>query len=180
MKILAGTKKGQPFSLPSSRLVRPLSDKVRAAIFDITGPVEGFIILDAYAGSGAAGFEALSRGAKLAEAVESNTRVASLISENAKRLGFDWEYILYQMTVATWLASPTQYPASPRYDLIIADPPYAKLEEDILEGLAKYLMPEGILAVSHSSRLASPMLKSVELVRHKDYGDTALSFYKPA
>lgn len=178
MKILSGTKKGQIFTQPNSRSVRPLSEKVRAAIFDVTGPVTDFVVLDAYAGSGAAGFEALSRGAKLVEAVEANQKVAMTIAENAKRLGFDWEYILYQMPVTTWLASPNQYPAGPRYDMIIVDPPYAKLDQDILHSLAMFLTPNGVMAVSHSSRYDSPMLKSVELVRHKVYGDTALSFFK--
>jgi 16S rRNA (guanine966-N2)-methyltransferase len=179
VKILAGNKKGQIFTQPTSRSVRPLSEKVRAAIFDVVGSVEGFIVLDAYAGSGAAGFEALSRGAKLVESVESNQKVAATISINARRLGFDWEFILYQMPVTTWLASPNQYPAGPRYDLIIVDPPYVRLEDDILESLSMFLTPEGVMTVSHSSRFDSPMLKSVELVRHKVYGDTALSFYKP-
>ena len=179
MKILSGKKKGQIFTQPSSRSVRPLSEKVRAAIFDVIGPVTDFVVLDAYAGSGAAGFEALSRGAKLVEAIEANAKVATTISANAKKLGFDWEYILYQMPVTTWLASPNQYPAGPRYELVIVDPPYAMLDPDILESLSMFLSPEGVMVVSHSSRFDSPMLKSVELVRHKVYGDTALSFYKP-
>jgi 16S rRNA (guanine966-N2)-methyltransferase len=178
VKIISGKKKGQIFNQPKSRSVRPLSEKVRAAVFDVTGPVTDFVVLDAYAGTGAAGFEALSRGARLVEAIESNQKVASIISDNAKRLGFDWEFILYQMPVTTWLASPNQYPAVPRYDLIIVDPPYAKLDPDILDSISLFLTPEGVMAVSHSSRYQSPMLKSVELVRHKVYGDTALSFYK--
>ena len=64
------------------------------------------------------------------------------------------------------------------FDIIIADPPYAHLEADIIEHLADFLAPGGVLALSHSSKTASPVLKSVELAVAKTYGDTALSFYK--
>ena len=162
--------------MPFSQL--GLSDKVRAAIFDVVGDPVSLTVLDAYAGSGAAGFEAASRGAVLVEAIEANARVAKTIAENALGLGLDWGYVLHQMTVETWLASPKQQENHRRYELIIADPPYAQLDSDVLNRLSKFLRPEGVLVVSHSSKLASPLLAGAELVRHKTYGDTALSFYK--
>jgi len=178
MKVLAGELRGRPFDQPKSRSVRPLSEKVRGALFDVIGSVSGLTVLDVYAGSGAAGFEAASRGAVLVDAIEANDRVARLIEANAHSLGLDWGYMLHQMTVATWLASPAQVPPLPRYGLIIADPPYAQLDAEILDRLSAFLQPGGVLAVSHSSRLPSPMLSSVELKQHKVYGDTALSFYQ--
>ncbi len=178
MRVLGGDLGGRIFEQPKSRSVRPLSDKVRAAIFDVVGAPTGLAVLDAYAGSGAAGFEALSRGATLVEAIESNPRVARTIAANATALGLEWGHILHQITVETWLASPRQQPPAPRYGLIIADPPYAHLEPDILERLAAYLTPGGVLVVSQSSKLASPVLSSAQLVRHKTYGDTLISFYK--
>ncbi len=75
-------------------------------------------------------------------------------------------------------AAPAQTPPSRRYGLIIADPPYSQLDPDTLDRLATFLTPGGVLAVSHGSKLNSPMLESVELVKYKVYGDTALSFYK--
>ncbi len=182
MKILAGELRGRTFEQPKTQSVRPLSDKVRAAIFDVVGEPGGFVVLDAYAGSGAAGFEALSRGAAMVEAVEANPRVGRTIESNLQALGLHWGYILHVLKLETWLALPGNQPGSgrpvQRYDLIIADPPYAQLDADILARLAEFLIPGGIMAVSHSSKLASPVLESVELVRHKVYGDTALSFYK--
>jgi len=155
-----------------------MSEKVRAALFDVCGSPQGMAVLDAYAGSGAIGFEAASRGAALVEAIEANAQVAQTISQNAGSLGLDWGYVLHRMTVATWLASPHQNPPGPRYNLIIADPPYAKMDPDILERLGPFLIPDGVLVVSHGSKRASPMLKSLELVSAKTYGDTSLSFYK--
>lgn len=180
MKILAGENKGRPFQQPKTSSVRPLSEKVRAALFDVVGPVTGLTVLDAYAGSGAAGFEAASRGAVLVDAIESDNRVARVIQQNAGILGLDWGYILHQMTVETWLASPAQNPPAPRYDLIIADPPYATLEADIIERLALFLTPGGVLVVSRSSKRPAPSLPMVPTVVEKTYGDTALSFYKSA
>jgi 16S rRNA (guanine966-N2)-methyltransferase len=178
MKVLAGQLKGRPFEQPKSSSVRPLSEKVRAAIFDVLGPVDECTVLDAYAGSGAAGFEAASRGALLVDAIEANARVARTIEGNAHALGLDWGYVLHTMTVATWLASPQQQEKAERYDIVIADPPYTQLDADSLDRLGRHLRPGGVLVVSHSSRLASPVLSSVELAQHKVYGDTALSFYK--
>ena len=178
MKVLSGELGSRPFQQPKTRSVRPLSDKVRAAIFDIVGPVEKFTVLDVYAGSGAAGFEAVSRGALLVEAIEANSRVAHVIQQNARSLGLNWGYLLHQVTVETWLASPRQNPASRRYNLIIADPPYTKLDQNILDRLGAFLTLGGVLALSHSSKTPAPVLKSIELIVAKTYGDTALSLYK--
>ncbi len=180
MRIIAGDLGGRPFEQPKTRSVRPMSDKVRAALFDVVGPISGLAVLDAYAGSGAAGFEAASRGAILVDAIENNPRVAKTIQQNARLLGLDWGYVLYQISVETWLASPHQQDNRSRYGLIIADPPYAHLEPDIIERLADFLTPGGVLALSHSSKTAPPVLKSIELAVAKTYGDTALSFYKRA
>ena len=178
MKVIAGELGGRPFEQPKTRSVRPLSEKVRAALFDVVGPIDGLAVLDAYAGSGAAGFEAASRGAVLVDAVEANAKVAQTIQKNARLLGLDWGYVLHQITVETWLASPQQQPPAPRYGLIIADPPYAQLDPVTIERLAGFLSPAGVLALSHSSKTPPPVLKSVELVVAKTYGDTSLSFYK--
>lgn len=177
MRILGGQLRGRPLEQPRSRAVRPLSGKVRAALFDVAGPPTGLTVLDAYAGSGAAGFEAASRGAALVEALEANAGAARTIQHNATALGLSFGYILHQLTVETWLALPAQQPPSPRYDLIIADPPYAKLDPDVIGRLAAYLTSNGILALSQSSKLEPPVLESAELVKRKTYGDTALSFY---
>ena len=178
MKILAGELRGRPLAQPKTRATRPLSDKVRAALFDVAGAPAGQAVLDAYAGSGAAGFEALSRGAVLVDAIEANARVARTIQQNATALGLDWGYVLHQITVASWLAAPAQNPPAPRYGLIIADPPYAQLGPDILNRLATFLTPGGVMVVSHSSKLPSPALESAKLIKQKVYGDTALTFYK--
>lgn len=182
MKILSGSLKGHPFNQPKSSLVRPLSDKVRAAIFDVCGDIENLVVLDVYAGSGAAGFEALSRGAAMVEAIEASASVARVIESNVKTLGFDWGYVLHVLKLETWLGLPGNQSEADRpqarFDIIIVDPPYAKLDVDLLGRLARFLSPKATMVVSHSSKLPSPVLELTELARHKVYGDTALSFYK--
>lgn len=178
MKIVGGKWRSHSLAQPKTRAVRPLSEKVRAAIFDVVGPIDGMTVLDAYAGSGAAGFEALSRGAMLVEAIEANRNVARVIQDNAKSLGADFSYVLYQMTVETWLASPAQQAGRERYEAIIADPPYSQLDDEILSRLASFLVSDGRLIISHGSKRTPPVIESGELIQTKVYGDSALSFYR--
>jgi len=181
MKILGGSLRGRRFNQPKSSAVRPLSDKVRAAIFDVYGDPAGKAVLDVYAGSGAAGFEAASRGALMVEAIEANAAVARTIAQNAQLLGLDWGYVLHVLKLETWLALPANQPGAGEpmacYHLIIADPPYARLDSDLLERLASFLAPGGTLVLSQSSKYPSPALAAAQLSKRKDYGDTALSFY---
>jgi 16S rRNA (guanine966-N2)-methyltransferase len=158
--------------------VRPLGDKVRAALFNVIGPVTDWIILEAYAGSGAVGLEALSRGAQLVEAIEANRAVARVIERNVLALGVADRYQLWMMPVEAWLKRTNQESGIRNYDLIIADPPYAQLESGVLSGLAQYLKPGGIMVVSHSSKTAAPKITEIELIQSKVYGDSTLSFYQ--
>src|SRR5580765_8564485 len=112
MRLLSGQYKGRQIERPKSSLVRPMGDKVRAALFDVVGSVNGAVVLDAYAGSGAAGFEALSRGAAMVEAIEANKSVARTIEANLKLLGIDWGYNLHTIKVETWLGLPANQPNS--------------------------------------------------------------------
>jgi len=180
MRILSGNLRGRTIERPKTSSVRPLSDKVRAAIFDVVGSPEGMTVLDAYAGSGAAGFEAASRGAVLVEGVEAAPGTARVIERNAHELGLDPFYVLHVAKIETWLALPVNQPQvfpGGRYRLIIADPPYAKIDTDILAKLGRLLTPGGVLCVSHSSKVPTPELEGLKLAKTKLYGDTALSFY---
>jgi len=181
VRITGGEFRGRQIKLPPSRVVRPLSGKVCQALFNVVGSPAGWAVLDVYAGTGAVGFEAASRGAAMVEAIEANRTVARTIEENARSLGLDWSYVLNVMTAETWLAQPNNQ-LSPeqlqRYDLIVADPPYSKLDPEVLERLGRFLKPYGVMAVSHSSKRPSPVLESLVLAQAKQYGDSALSFYR--
>ncbi len=171
MRILAGALKGRVIGRPKSAGVRPMSGKVRAALFNIVGSVEGLTILDAYAGSGAVGFEALSRGAASAVAIEASRIVASTIRKSAEGLNIA-NYELYNGRLEDWLKRATA-----KLDLIVADPPYDLIDNAVLGQLAGHLTEKGTFVVSHSSRIGSPELKSLKLVDSRKYGDSTLSFY---
>lgn len=178
LRISSGSLGGRYIQQPPERITRPMTDKVRQALFNVVGPLDNAAVLDAYAGSGAVSFEAVSRGAAMAEAIEASPKAARIIEANARDLGLIWGFLLSIMTVETWLASPAQEVPNPRYDLITADPPYAKLDDEVLARLGQFLKPSGVLAVSHSSKRPSPVLENLNLVQNKVYGDSALSFYK--
>jgi 16S rRNA (guanine966-N2)-methyltransferase len=173
MRILAGHMRGRAFDQPKTTATRPLSDKLRAAIFDVVGDPSGWNVLDAYAGSGAVGFEALSRGAAHVDSIEAGRSAARTIELNAAKLGLGADFTPHFMKLENWLARLAQV----RYDLIIADPPYDQIDPDLLDRLGALLTPDGILCVSHSSKVPIPELSTLQLARHKIYGDSALSFY---
>ncbi len=177
MRVIAGRWKGRVLKGPTSRSVRPINDKVRGALFNIAGDLTGKTVLDVYSGTGAVALESLSRGALLVEAIESSRPAAKVIEANAKIVGAGERLDLIICEVEKWLDWPIN-PPEPRYDLIVADPPYASLDPKVLSRLAQFLKPHGVLAVSHAGKLEPPKLAGLELIQSKRYGDSALSFYK--
>lgn len=177
MRITTGSLGGRMVVPPKTTTTRPMADKVRGALFNVVGDVGGMIVLDAYAGSGAIGFEALSRGAERVVAIESGRAAAQALMTNRETLGVGHEYQLANTTVETWIKRNAA--ASSGFDLVVADPPYDQLQPAVLEKLGSLLEQEGILVVSHSSRLDLPPLVHLDHIDTRNYGDTALSFYKP-
>jgi 16S rRNA (guanine966-N2)-methyltransferase len=175
MRIVSGQLGGRTIKAPKTSGTRPMTDKVRGALFDVIGSIEGFYILDAYAGSGAVGFEALSRGAAQVVAIEAGRTAQQAIKQNQKDLQTDWGYLLYPVTVENWLAH--QSGDRPQFDLIVADPPYEQLKVEVLEKLGQQLKPDGLLVVSRSSRKPIEPY-GLRLVKTKDYGDSSLDFYQ--
>jgi 16S rRNA (guanine966-N2)-methyltransferase len=172
MRIQGGRWRGRELIRPKTPDVRPISAMVCQALFNILGPLEGKRFLDAYAGSGAIGFEALSRGAGEVVAVEMLPAAISAIRENARALEVGNQHKLAPMSIERWLSSQNE-----KFDVIVAGPPFAKLDESVLDELAGLLAANGELVAWHSSRLSAPELKSVELKSSRIYGDSALSFY---
>jgi 16S rRNA (guanine966-N2)-methyltransferase len=170
MRVIAGTAKGVPLKAPNVAGLRPTSDLIRGAIFDILGQFfdADTKVLDLYAGTGALGIEALSRGAGWADFVEQNAKVCAVIRENLKAAGFPESAKVYCLPVErASLAGP--------YDLIFMDPPYA-YEPDITPTLA--LLRDGGRLVLEHSRRSSPSRD--HLIRQRRHGDTVVSFYGEA
>ena len=153
MRIIAGSHKGARIFAPRGRDTRPTGDRVREAVFNLVGSVEGMEVLDLYAGSGAMGLEALSRGAAHATFVEADRLAAETIVRNLDKLGFRTATVLRE-DVARKLAADAA--AGRRYDLVLIDPPYRMLA-DVLPNFAAHLPAlvegEGLVVVESDSRV---------------------------
>jgi 16S rRNA (guanine966-N2)-methyltransferase len=150
MRILGGMWRGQEIEQPKSNKTRPISQKVRQAIFNILGDISGQTVLDLYAGSGAVGLESISRGAAHVVMVESNSATGRVIGRNIAKLGAESFAQAIDQPVEVWLKR-----AAAQFDLIVADPPYAQIDPVVLNQAADRLKVKGILVVSHSSKLPS-------------------------
>ncbi|MDQ3992615.1 MAG: 16S rRNA (guanine(966)-N(2))-methyltransferase RsmD [Actinomycetota bacterium] len=150
MRIVAGSRKGARIFAPKGRDTRPTSDRVREAAFNLIGPVDGATVLDLYAGSGAMGLEALSRGAARAVFVESDRDACRTIERNLDKLALTGALVLCEdaRRVLT-----TEAAAGRRYDLVLVDPPYRAFS-GVAEVLARYLpgvvAAEGLVVVETS------------------------------
>ncbi len=131
MRIVAGSRKGATIYAPKGRDTRPTSDRVREAAFAILGSVEGANVLDLFAGSGALGLEALSRGAASATFVESDPAAVKVIERNLEKLGLDGRIV--RSDAARHLARTDE-----RYDVVFVDPPY-EMVESLRMPLAEHL-----------------------------------------
>jgi 16S rRNA (guanine966-N2)-methyltransferase len=178
-RIIAGTAGGRRLQTPRGQATRPTGDRVREALFSAVeswcGSLEGLRFLDLYAGSGAVGLEAWSRGAGVVTLVEQDRRTAALVARNATTLGFHRAEVRAQ-SVRQVLALP---PAAP-YDVVFCDPPYPLPDEAVHADLVAlvehdWLVPEALVVVERAAR--GPALVWPEgLVgeRSRRYGETML------
>lgn len=178
MRVIAGALGGRPLVAPKGHATRPTSDRVREALFSVLGDVTDASVLDLYAGTGALGIEALSRGASRAVFVENARPALDALRRNLDSLG------LYASTVV--VSTPVLRVArslAPRgpFDLVLVDPPYANLAEAVetLELLAdqQLFSDEARVVLEHASRDAAPDLKGLHFQKTRRYGDTSMSFY---
>ena len=177
MRITTGKYKGRKLKAPNS--IRPTQDKVRKAVFDILGDIEGLTFLELFAGSGAVGFEALSRGAKGVVLAEANSDSVSAIKENLAVLKPD-NCILYPSDSQKVIEN--LYKSRKTFDIIFFDPPYRQdLAKKTLQtlGACDILAPDGLIVAQHFKKENLPeCLGVLTLIRQYKYSDTFLSIYK--
>ncbi|MDR2656296.1 MAG: 16S rRNA (guanine(966)-N(2))-methyltransferase RsmD [Oscillospiraceae bacterium] len=178
MRIIGGTARGRSLVAPDGRDTRPTRDMVREALFDIlTGRVEGALVLDAFAGSGALALEAVSRGAAAAVMAERSTKAIAVIRRNIASVGMaertrlialDWER-----------AARTLRSEGARFDLIMLDPPYAWPDtRGLLAAAATLAVPGAWITLEHGRGDPPDPPDGLTLVKSRSYGDTTLSFYE--
>lgn len=179
MRVIAGEAKGRRLKLPKSRDVRPSSDRLKEAMFASLGArVEESRVLDLFAGSGALGIEALSRGAVSAVFVERDRKTAALIEDNLQSTGFAGRGEVIASDVYSYLENE----ASPQFDVVLIDPPYdLGLPSGVLELLAKRtLLAEGAVVVVEAAtrKLPFPAPAGFELTSQKSYGDSSVLYFQ--
>jgi 16S rRNA (guanine(966)-N(2))-methyltransferase RsmD len=178
MRIVAGTLKGRRLLGPPTTAVRPTSDALRETLFNVLGPtLDGARVLDAYAGTGALGLEAISRGAAQATFVERDRAMIRVLEANVRACRVENACVIIRDDFLT--ASHRVLPPA-HFDLVMLDPPYA--DEALDRALARAAVlaaPQGRVVLEHSRRRASPdEAGRLARVRLLVAGDSALSFYE--
>jgi 16S rRNA (guanine966-N2)-methyltransferase len=176
MRIIAGLYKGRTIAGPTTAGVRPTSDSLRETLFNILGPsVQGARVLDGFAGTGALGLEALSRGAAHVTFIERDARVAKVLRENICRCGADAS----SHVVERGFPRPGEAAARETFDLILLDPPYDVEDLDAIVRAAAEAAPGGRVVLEHSRRREPPAgAGPLHRTRTVTAGDSALSFYQ--
>lgn len=173
MRIVAGIHKGRRLHAPPGRDTRPTSDRVREALFQLLGPLDGVRVLDLFAGSGALAIEALSRGAQSAVLVDDDPRAVAVIRRNLEPLGADAE-----VRRADALAFIRAYDGPP-FRLVLIDPPYSSASR--LAGGLGHRLPHVITndarIVTESDKRA-PLQLDLPLLVERSYGDTRIAIHR--
>ena len=181
MRVIAGTHRGRRLNGPRKLALRPTSDRVREALFSILGNrLTDSRFLDLYAGTGAVGIEAVSRGAAHVTSVESDRDALKLLRQNLELCHIGEEIAVLGQTIQQFLNRPNQWDGP--YDIVFADPPYAEAPElpTLLAGpkADDLFAKDSWLVIEHAAKTALPMLLGcTRFLRRYRYGDTALSLY---
>jgi 16S rRNA (guanine(966)-N(2))-methyltransferase RsmD len=186
MRIIAGRFRSRVLVAPPGMSTRPTSDRLRETLFNVLAPrISGAAFLDLYAGSGAVGTEALSRGAELVTFVERAPAALKVLRGNLERLGIDSGYRIHASSVAAYFRSSVQAgPKGERHEVLFMDPPWeAEQEYAVTLGLlgssaAALLAPGAIVIAEHRRKLPlDEQYGNLSRTRLLEQGDAALSFY---
>jgi 16S rRNA (guanine966-N2)-methyltransferase len=178
MRIVAGDRKGTRLAAPAGRKARPTSDRVRESLFSILGDMAGAAVLDPFAGSGALGFEALSRGAETAVFCEIDRLALAAVRENARRLRYAERCTIRRQDARRRFAADRA--AGVTYDLVLLDPPYAMLADltGQLEADLPGLLAPGGRAVLERRAGGPPPQPALDVDVERTYGDTAITVWR--
>jgi len=178
MRIIAGERRGTRLHSPRGTLVRPTSDRAREAIFNLVRDLEGAHVLDAYAGTGALGLEALSRGAERVVLVERDARTAALTRRNVEKVGLAGATVVVDRAETHLRREAAR---GNRYDLVLIDPPYEDATRAVktLSELLPPVLARGARVVVETDRAVEPDLP-LERQTSRTYGSTRISVYRAA
>lgn len=178
VRIIAGRYGGRIIEGSGTERTHPMSERVRNALFNMLGDkLEGARVLDAFAGSGALGLEALSRGAEAVTFVERDRIAQKIIEKNIKTLDAGQMAKLVKAPVASWI-NTVEVDESQRFDLIFVDPPYHDPQLSTVFKLIRLLQPNGLMVLSYLSTREVPTELGVVVVDNRSYGNAAIAMYR--
>ena len=174
VRIIAGIFGGRIIDGSASDKTHPMSERIRNAMFNkIADEVQGKKVLDAFAGSGSLGLEALSRGAASVVFVDRDRIAQKIIEKNIFLLKVEDKSQLIKANVSSWMNTTTE-----QFDIIFADPPYHDPQLSTVTKLFAMLKPNGLMVLSYPGRGEMPTETGVVVVDNRSYGNAALVFYR--
>ena len=175
VRIISGTYGGRIIDAPGRQTIHAMSERARNALFNSLGDtVLDKTVLDAFAGSGSIGIEALSRGAERAVFVEKDRIAAKIIQKNIETLGITDQSKVVRVGVASWIET-----SQPRqFDLIFADPPYSDMQLSTVVKLFALLKVGGTMVLSHPGNGEVPNQHGIVVVDNRSYGSLHLTYFQ--
>lgn len=174
MRVIAGTLGGRQIHEPHGHRTHPMSEKIRGALFNALGDIEGLTVLDAFAGSGALAIEAISRGARSAVAIDIDRRAHDALSQNITELGLIGKVKAIKANASGWSDNNPRA----KFDLVLAAPPYDNLQLSLLQKLTHHTKTGGLFVLDWPGKTLIPEFEGFELVSDKNYADAQLAFYR--
>jgi 16S rRNA (guanine966-N2)-methyltransferase len=172
MRIIAGKFKSRIIKNPRGHRAHPMSERIRGALFNSVGDIEGQTFLDAFAGTGAVAIEALSRGATGVHAVEINADTFDVLKHNRDLVTDEETMQVHRANIKTWLKNQDKL-----FDIVVADPPYDNVSMNALDVVARYVEVGGLLILSLPPAEHMKLDGYVKL-DEKRYGNAKLVFYR--
>ena len=175
IRLISGEFGGRTLDAPSGRRMHPMGERIRNALFNSIGDdIKGASVLDAFAGTGSIGLEAISRGASHATFIERDKLVQKILAGNIERLAVEDRTSLIRTSVSNWLST-----SSPEvFDIIFADPPYHDTQFSTVIRLMDLLKPGALMVLSHPGKGEVPTKNGVVVVDNRSYGNADLTFYR--
>ncbi len=174
MRIISGKLGGQTFQSPPGHRTHPMSERIRGAIFNMLGDIDELTVLDAFAGSGALGLEAISRGASHVVAIDIDKTAVQTIKQNTHALGIARNIKVIRANAGSWSGNNPKT----TFDIVLLDPPYDAVKPHLLAKLAGHAKPSGIIIVSLPPGPPPDLPTDIQLVQQKDYGDAQILAYR--
>ena len=174
MRIIAGAFRGRVLADPRGNRTHPMSEKIRGALFNALGDIEGLTVLDAFTGTGSVAIEAVSRGAVHVMAIDNDVDAFKCASGNVVSLKLQEVITVLCTNAKTW----SNNNQGRHYDVVIADPPFNEVNDTILEKIGRHVKPGSVYVLSLPADYSPRQNNDFTLIDAKSYGDAKLAFYR--